>query len=291
MLGGQVSDADRLRSARGVRTRNSPPRPAPVPRPGVVDACAALAGLGFGAVLAAVILGESRGSLAAPGGLLSGGRAHRLRRDVPDADHGGARGATAVAGALGRSGSAGPLAPAGRPVGDRPHHGPCRPGRARLRAGGQTGAWHELWVLLTSYRDMLAAAAGFGLLIMAAVSSYRRVRRRDAGARRGGSSTCTCYSGLLARSPTRSSPASPSSATRWSGRCGSGSGRPPREWSSCSGSRSRSGGACGITSGWSRSAPRRPGWSRWSAGDGTSTGWRYPGASSSLGNFSPGTCW
>ena len=41
-----------------------------------------------------------------------------------------------------------------------------------------TGAWHELWVLLTSYRDMLAAAAGLGLLIMAAVASYRHVRRR-----------------------------------------------------------------------------------------------------------------
>ena len=33
-------------------------------------------------------------------------------------------------------------------------------------------------MLLTSYRDMLAAAAGFGLLIMAAVTSYRHVRRR-----------------------------------------------------------------------------------------------------------------
>ena len=37
----------------------------------IVDVGAALAGLGFGAVLAAVILGESRGSLAAPGGLFS----------------------------------------------------------------------------------------------------------------------------------------------------------------------------------------------------------------------------
>jgi predicted ferric reductase len=36
----------------------------------MVDACAGLAGLGLGAVLAAVITGESRGSLAAPGGLL-----------------------------------------------------------------------------------------------------------------------------------------------------------------------------------------------------------------------------
>jgi ferredoxin-NADP reductase len=41
-----------------------------------------------------------------------------------------------------------------------------------------TGAWHELWVLLTSYRDILAAAVGFGLLIMAAIASYRHVRRR-----------------------------------------------------------------------------------------------------------------
>jgi ferredoxin-NADP reductase len=40
-----------------------------------------------------------------------------------------------------------------------------------------TGAWHELWVLVTSYRDMLAATAGFGLLIMAGISSYRHVRR------------------------------------------------------------------------------------------------------------------
>jgi predicted ferric reductase len=41
-----------------------------------------------------------------------------------------------------------------------------------------TGAWHELWVLLTSYRDILAAAVGFGLLIMAAIASCRHVRRR-----------------------------------------------------------------------------------------------------------------
>jgi integral membrane sensor domain MASE1 len=46
-------------------------RSAPVPRPRVVDVCAALAGLGFGAVLAAVITGESAGALRAPGGLLT----------------------------------------------------------------------------------------------------------------------------------------------------------------------------------------------------------------------------
>ena len=33
-------------------------------------------------------------------------------------------------------------------------------------------------MLVTSYRDMLAAAVGFGLLVMAGISSYRHVRRR-----------------------------------------------------------------------------------------------------------------
>jgi hypothetical protein len=46
-------------------------RSAPTPRPGVVDGCAALAGLGFGAVLPAVVTGESAGALRAPGGLLT----------------------------------------------------------------------------------------------------------------------------------------------------------------------------------------------------------------------------
>jgi hypothetical protein len=71
MPGGQVSEPGRLPSPHRVRTRNDCPRPTPAPSPAIADACAALAGFGFGAVLAAVILGESRGSLAAPGGLLS----------------------------------------------------------------------------------------------------------------------------------------------------------------------------------------------------------------------------
>lgn len=58
-----------------MRIPDSPPRPAraPAPLPLFVDACAALAGLGFGAVVAAVVLAESHRSLAAPGGLLSAG--------------------------------------------------------------------------------------------------------------------------------------------------------------------------------------------------------------------------
>src|SRR5580693_911602 len=46
-------------------------RPGPAPRPGFVTGCAVLAGLGFGVVGGTVIIGESRGSLAAPGGLLT----------------------------------------------------------------------------------------------------------------------------------------------------------------------------------------------------------------------------
>lgn len=42
----------------------------------------------------------------------------------------------------------------------------------------QTGALHQLGVLLTSYPGVLAATAGFGLLAMAGVTSYRRARAR-----------------------------------------------------------------------------------------------------------------
>ena len=144
-----------------------------------MDACAALVGLGFGAVLAAVILGESRGSLAAPGGLLSA--AGRLA---------GFAGTylmlimvvlVARLPWLERAAGQDQLVRWHRQVAPwaigliTAHVVLIVLGYARAAS---TGAWHELWVLLTSYRDMLAAAAGFGLLIMAAVASYRQVRRR-----------------------------------------------------------------------------------------------------------------
>ena len=44
--------------------------------------------------------------------------------------------------------------------------------------GAHTGVLHEGWVLLRSYPDVLAATVGFLLLVMAAVSSIRRMRRR-----------------------------------------------------------------------------------------------------------------
>src|SRR5579859_622029 len=179
MPGGQVSEPGRLPSPQRVRTRDDLPRPAPAPRPGIADACAALAGFGFGAVLAAVILGESRGSLAAPGALLSA--AGRLA---------GFTGTylmlimvvlVARLPWLERSAGQDRLVRWHRQVAPwaigliTAHVVLILLGYARAAA---TGPWHELWVLLTSYRDMLAAAAGFGLLIVAAVASYRHVRRR-----------------------------------------------------------------------------------------------------------------
>jgi ferredoxin-NADP reductase/DMSO/TMAO reductase YedYZ heme-binding membrane subunit len=42
----------------------------------------------------------------------------------------------------------------------------------------KSSALGEAWLLLRSYRDILAAAVGFGLLLLAAITSYRAVRRR-----------------------------------------------------------------------------------------------------------------
>jgi predicted ferric reductase len=41
-----------------------------------------------------------------------------------------------------------------------------------------SGVLAEIKLLITSYRDILAAVAGFGLLVLAGVTSYRYVRRR-----------------------------------------------------------------------------------------------------------------
>jgi predicted ferric reductase len=163
------------------RRRHGSARPGPVPHPGVVDTCAVLAGLGFGAVLAAVILGESRGSLAAPGGLLSA--AGRL------AGFAGTYLMLIMVVLVARLPWLERAAGQDRLVRWHRQVAPWAIGLITAHVvlivigyarAASTGAWHELWVLLTSYRDMLAAAAGFGLMIMAGVSSYRHVRRRIA---------------------------------------------------------------------------------------------------------------
>ena len=61
---------------------------------------------------------------------------------------------------------------------DRAHRCPRRAHHARLRRSWQrSGALRQLWVFLTSYPDLLAAAVGFGLLVMAGVTSIRIARR------------------------------------------------------------------------------------------------------------------
>ena len=158
MRGGQVYEPGQVQAERSARTWSVSPRPAPVPRPVIVDACAALAGLGFGAVLAAVILGESRGSLGAPGGLLSA--AGRLV---------GFTGTylmlmmvVLIARLPWLESSVGQdrlvrwhrqLAPWAVGL-ITAHVVLITLGYARASS---TGVLHELWVLVTSYRDMLAA--------------------------------------------------------------------------------------------------------------------------------------
>jgi predicted ferric reductase len=154
-------------------------RCAPPARPRVVDVCAALAGLGFGAVLAAVVTGESVGALRAPGGLLTA--AGRF------AGFTGAYLMLIMVVLVAR------LPWLERATGqDRlvRWHRQVSPWALGLIAAhvvlitlgyaqaAQSGAMHEVWVLLTSYPDMLAAFAGFGLLMLAGVTSVRIVRQR-----------------------------------------------------------------------------------------------------------------
>jgi len=157
----------------------APRTPAPAPRPKFVDACAALAGLGFGAVVASVITSESQGSLAAPGGRLT---------------------------ALGRlAGFTGTylilimvvliarLPWLERTVGQDQlvrWHRRVSPWAISLitahvvlitlgyAEAARSSPLGEAWLLLRSYRDILAAAVGFGLLVLAGITSYRAVRRR-----------------------------------------------------------------------------------------------------------------
>ena len=158
-----------------VRTR----RPGPAPRPGFVTGCAALAGLGFGVTVGTVIIGESRGSLAAPGGLLTA--AGRL------AGFTGAYLILIMVVLVAR------LPWLETSVGqDRliSWHRRVAPWAFGLIAAhvvlitlgyaqaAQVGVLRQLWVFVTSYPDLLAAIAGFGLLVMAGVTSVRLARRR-----------------------------------------------------------------------------------------------------------------
>jgi predicted ferric reductase len=160
------------------RPRVARGRPGPAPQPWVADIVAGLAGLGFGAVLALVITGETSGSLHAPGGwLIAGGRlagftgAYLLLVMVV---------LIARLPWLERAVGQDRLVRWHRRIGPWPlvlisaHVVLITLGYARL---ARVGALRQLWVFLTSYPDVLAAAVGFGLLVTAGISSIKRARR------------------------------------------------------------------------------------------------------------------
>jgi predicted ferric reductase len=154
-------------------------RPGHVPLPWVGDAFAGLAGLGLGATLALVIAGETSGSLSAPGGwFIAGGRL---------AGFTGAYLLLIMIVLIAR------LPWLERDVGQdrllRWHRrlGPwvlwlitahvllITLGYAQF---AKVGPLRQLWIFLSSYPDLLAAAVGFCLLIMAGITSIRIARRR-----------------------------------------------------------------------------------------------------------------
>jgi predicted ferric reductase len=153
-------------------------KPGPPPRHWTVDACAALAGLGFGVAVGSAIVAETRGTLSAPGGLataagrlagLTGGylllimvlliarlpwlelsvgqeRLTRWHRRVAPWAF-GLICAHVIFITLGYAQAAG------------------------------VNVLRQAWVFITSYPDLLAAIVAFGLLVLAGVTSYRLVRR------------------------------------------------------------------------------------------------------------------
>lgn len=157
----------------------TPPSGKRSPPGAVVDTAAVALGLGLGAVLGLAVSAESRGSLAAPGGLATfAGRLAGLTGSylllvmvllvarIP-----------AVERAVGQD----RLLAWHRRLGQWPiyllgaHAVLLTVGYAQL---SRTGAWHQLGVFLDSYPDVLAATVAFGLLLMAAVTSIRAARRR-----------------------------------------------------------------------------------------------------------------
>jgi predicted ferric reductase len=161
--------------AASVRTR----RPGPAPRPGFVTGCAALAGLGFGVAVGTVVIGESRGSLAAPGGLLTA--AGRL------AGFTGAYLMLIMVVLAARLPWLEVSVGQDRLIGWHRRVAPWAFGLIAAHVGlitlgyaqaAQVGVLRQLWVFVTSYPDLLAAIAGFGLLVMAGVTSIRLARRR-----------------------------------------------------------------------------------------------------------------
>ncbi len=145
----------------------------------MVDACAALAGIGLGVTIGTAIAGMSRGSLAAPGGLL-----------------------TAAAQLSGLTGSYLLLImvvliarlpwlelSAGQDRLTRWHRkvAPWAFGLICAHVvfstlgyaqAASAGVLRQTWIFITTYPDLLAAYVGFGLLVMATVTSIKAARRK-----------------------------------------------------------------------------------------------------------------
>ncbi|MCW3041525.1 MAG: hypothetical protein JWM31_3430 [Solirubrobacterales bacterium] len=165
------------RADRPSRRRRMPAKP----RPRIVDAMGAVAGLGLGVVVALGVNAESAGSLRAPGGwLTAGGRVTGLVAmylmiivvllvaRIPGLER-----------AVGMD----------RLVGWHRKLGPwplylITAHAALITVGyahaAHDGVLHQLGQLLWTYPGILASAVGFVLLIVAGVTSYKKARRRMA---------------------------------------------------------------------------------------------------------------
>ena len=172
----QVAPSGRQYAESAVQVSRS--RPGHAPRRRVADALAAVAGLGLGVTLGLVISGETRGTLAAPGGwFIAGGRlagfaaAYLMLVMVM------------IIGRLPwleRAVGQDRLVRWHRRIGPWPlglitvHVVLITLGYAQL---ARVGALHQLWVFLNSYPDLLAATVGFCLLVMAGITSIKIARR------------------------------------------------------------------------------------------------------------------
>jgi predicted ferric reductase len=154
-------------------------RPQRRPNRRLVDAAGVVVGLGMGLCVVLAVAAESKGSLSAPGGLLIfGGRIAGLTGTylllimlllvarIPGIER-----------AVGQD----RLLRWHRRLGQWPIY--LLTAHAVLITLGyaeqaKTGFWHELWILIRSYADVLMAIVAFALLVMAAVTSIRAARRR-----------------------------------------------------------------------------------------------------------------
>jgi predicted ferric reductase len=177
--GAVVSASEEAHPHDPATARHARRRPGHTPKPWMGTAFAWLVGLGFVAVVALDISGETRGSLSAPGGwLIAGGRLAAftgtylmlvmlvLIARIPW---------------LERAAGQHRLLTWHRRIGPWPvvliaaHVVLITLGYAAL---ARTGALHQFWVFLSTYPNLLAATVGFGLLVMAASTSIKIARRR-----------------------------------------------------------------------------------------------------------------